>query len=122
MFPAAKKNAKLYCELLKDRDGISFTEYSDDHSYFLFQIILDKLIDRDKVLLGLKENGIGVSIHYATPVPLMSYYKNKYGYKKEDFLNAVHYGNQSISLPVHAKLTESDIEYICQTLLKVMEN
>jgi dTDP-4-amino-4,6-dideoxygalactose transaminase len=117
-----RKNAKLYCELLKNRNGISFTEYSDDHSYFLFQIILDKSIDRDRILLGLKENGIGVSIHYATPVPLMSYYKNKYGYQIKDFPNAVHYGNQSISLPVHAKLTESDIQYICQTLLKIMEN
>ena len=117
-----RKNAKLYCEILNNNDGILFTEYSDNHSYFLFQVILNKYIDRDKVLIGLKENGIGVSIHYATPVPLMSYYKNKYGYKDKDFPNAVHYGNQSISLPVHAKLTESDIEYICQTLLKVMEN
>ena len=117
-----RKNAKLYCKILKEINEISFTEYSDDHSYFLFQIILDKPIDRDRILMGLKENGVGVSIHYATPVPLMSYYKNKYGYKDKDFPNAVHYGNQSISLPVHAKLTESDIEYICQTLLKVMEN
>ena len=38
------------------------------------------------MLLELKK-GIGVSIHYATPVPLMYYYKNKYGYKKDDFLN-----------------------------------
>jgi len=117
-----RKNAKLYCEILNNNNGILFTEYSDNHSYFLFQVILNKYIDRDKVLIGLKENGIGVSIHYATPVPLMSYYKNKYGYKDKDFPNAVLYGNQSISLPVHAKLTESDIEYICQTLLKVMEN
>ena len=115
-----RKNARLYCEFLKNIDGISFTKYSDDNSYFLFQIILDKLINRDKVLLGLKENGIGVSIHYATPVPLMSYYKNKYGYIAEDFPNAVHYGNQSISLPVHSKLEFSDIKYVTKTLIKIL--
>ena len=115
-----RKNAILYCELLKNRNDISFTNYSDDHSYFLFQIILANSVDRDKVVMGLKENGIGVSIHYATPVPLMSYYKNKYGHSSEDFKNAVKYGNQSISLPVHAMLTEKDIKHICSTLLKLL--
>jgi len=118
-----QKNAKLYCEMLKDKKKISFAEYSDNHSYFLFQIILDKSINRDKVLIGLKENEIGVSIHYATPVPLMSYYKNKYGYDDAcDFPNATHYGNQSISLPVHSKLEADDIEYICNNLITIMEN
>ena len=107
---------------MKNRNDISFTEYSHDHSYFLFQIILNNSVDRDKVLLGLKENGIGVSIHYATPVPLMSYYKNKYGYIAEDFPNAVNYGNQSISLPVHSKLEYSDIKYVTKTLIKILEN
>ncbi len=117
-----KKNAKLYCTLLKDTNGISFTDYFDDHSYFLFQIVLDQSINRDKVLVDLKENGIGVSIHYATPVPLMSYYKNKYDNKASDYPNAVQYGNQSISLPVHSKLKDSDIEYVCQTLFKILED
>jgi len=36
-----RKNARKYCELLKNRDEISSTEYSDENSYFLFQIILD---------------------------------------------------------------------------------
>ena len=72
--------------------------------------------------MGLKENGIGVSIHYATPVPLMSYYKSKYGYKKEDFPSAIHYGDQNISLPVHAMLSDEDVEYICGTLTKILEN
>ncbi len=117
-----RKNAKLYCEILQNRNEISFTEYSDNHSYFLFQVILNKSINRDKILVGLKENGIGVSIHYATPVPLMSYYKNKYAYTVGDFPHAVHYGNQSISLPVHSKLEGIHIEYICQNLITIMEN
>ena len=115
-----RKNAKLYSELLKNRNDISFIDYSDDNSYFLFQIILDNSIDRDKIVMGLKENGIGVSVHNATPVPLMSYYKNKYGYISENFPNAVKYGNQSISLPVHAMLSSDDIEYICSILFKLL--
>ena len=115
-----KKNAKLFCENLKNVKGISFLDYSESSSYFLFQIILDENINRDNVLFALKDNGIGVSIHYATPVPLMSYYKEKYGFKTNDFPNAAKFGNQSISLPVHSNLNESDITYICETLSKYL--
>ena len=117
-----RKNAKLYCELLKNRDDISFSKYSDNNSYFLFQIIFEQSINRDKILLGLKENGIGVSIHYATPVPLMSYYKKKYGYQISDFPNSVSYGSQSLSLPVHAMLSDDDVKYVCNTLIKILED
>jgi len=116
-----RMNADLYCNLLKNEEKIVFTQYDDDCSYFLFQIILDKLVDRDKTLLSLKENGIGVSIHYATPVPLMSYYKNKYGYKTEEFPNAVNFANQSISLPVHSKLENTHVQFVCEELIKTVE-
>ena len=118
---ARQANAKYYAELLNNIDGLSYVEYSINHSYFLFQIILDKSIDRDLVLMGLKENNIGVSIHYATPVPFMSYYRNKYNYNPNLYPNAIDYGNQSISLPVHSKLSKSDIEYVCLTLSKLIK-
>ena len=116
-----RANAQLYCKLLEDVEEVNFVEYTDKHSYFLFQIILNEDICRDEILLGLKDRGIGVSIHYATPVPLMSYYKIKYGYQIEDFPNAVHYGDQSISLPVHAMLSEEDIEHVCNTIIRLLE-
>ena len=117
---ARRNNAKLYCEKLKNIDQISFLNYSDENSYFLFQILLDKSINRDEVLMELKNNGIGISIHYATPVPLMSYYKEKYNFSSEDFPNAVKYGNQSISLPIHSNLVQDDIEYVCTVLINYL--
>jgi dTDP-4-amino-4,6-dideoxygalactose transaminase len=116
-----RRNAQNYCELLSNTETISFTHYSEENSYFLFQIILNESIDRDKVIMSLKENGIGVSIHYATPVPLMSYYKEKYGFQSDDYPNALSYGNQNISLPVHMKLSDSDIKYVCNILLGITE-
>ena len=111
-----QKNGKYFAKLLADTEAIDFPEYSDDNSYFLFQVILNEQIDRDTILLKLKEKGIGVSIHYATPVPLMSYYRIKYGFEEKDYPNAVKYGNQSISLPVHSKINYNDIEYICSSI------
>ena len=63
-----------------------------------------------------------MSIHYATPVPLMYYYKNKYGYKKDDFLNAEIYSNSNISLPVYSNLSKSDINYICKTIKIILKD
>ena len=40
--------------------------YSSTSSFFVFQIFCK---NRDKILKKLKENKIGVSVHYAKPLP-----------------------------------------------------
>ena len=111
-----KSNAKEYVNRLSRIAGVRFLDYEEGGSYFLFQIILDDRYDRNNVVKKLKDNGIGVSIHYATPVPLMSYYRVRYGYSEKEYPGAVQYGKQSLSLPVHSKLLETDIEHVCNTL------
>ena len=46
----------------------------------------------------------------------MSYYKAKYGFSLDQYPNSVEYGNQSISLPVHPKLSGEDIKFICHKI------
>jgi len=116
-----QRNAKIYSDFFSSNEYLNFTPYTTDNSYFLFQVLLDDKVDRDTVIRSLKKKGIGVSIHYATPVPLMSYYKNKYNYNSTDFPKAVKYANTSISLPVHSKLIDSDLEYVSTTLLKLLQ-
>jgi len=111
-----KQIGRLYTELLSGVEEVTIPDFNNDNSYFIFQLIFNKDIDRDNVLIKLKDKGMGVSIHYATPVPLMSYYKNKYEYKASDFPNAVYYGNQSISLPTHNKINEEDVVSIVKTI------
>ena len=82
----------------------------------LFQVIIKEPLDRDEMIVRLKDNGVGLSIHYATPVPLMTYYRDKYSYTADDFPNAVRYGSRSISLPVHQKVTGDDIRFIVETM------
>jgi dTDP-4-amino-4,6-dideoxygalactose transaminase len=113
-------NARHYCEVLRKISGLNFPDFNDDCSYFLFPIVVDEKINRDNLLIGLKEHGIGLSIHYATPVPLMSYYRERYGYERKDFPNAVNYGSSNISLPVHPKITSEDIDYIAKTIEELL--
>lgn len=58
----------------------------------------------------LRENGIGVNVHYI-PIHLQPYYK-KIGFKKGDFPNSESYYEQALSLPIHPKLTIDDLDFI----------
>jgi len=117
-----KRNAKIYSSILHKNQNILFPKFIDDCSYFLFQILVSENVDRDLVMLELIKKKIGVSIHYATPVPYMTYYKQKYGFRKNQYRNAEYFGMKNISLPVHSNLKQSDIEYVCFNLQKILEN
>lgn len=117
-----KKNAKMYYELFgKLSEHIKLTPFSEDNSFFLFQIFVDSLEIRNELVKYLKENNIGCSIHYATPVPMMSYYASKYGYKDSDFPNAKQYADRNISLPIHPFLTNEDIKSIFSAIKFFLE-
>ena len=117
-----KRNAKIYSSILDKNQNILFPKFINDCSYFLFQILVSENVDRDLVMLELIKKKIGVSIHYATPVPYMTYYKQKYGFRKNQYRNAEYFGMKNISLPVHSNLKQSDIEYVCFNLQKILEN
>lgn len=111
-------NAKKYIKIFENTKKIKVQKFSKDHSYFIFQIFLRSQKIRDGILKEFKKNNIGSSIHYATPVPLMSYYKNKYSLKKKDFPNAEKYGKTSISLPVHPFINDKMIKTINSIIQK----
>ena len=111
-----KENVKEYIKHLNFNKEIIFQKFEKNHSYFIFQIFLKSKIKRDNLILHLKKKKIGTSIHYATAVPFMSYYKKKYKIKNKSFQNAKIYGDCGISLPVHQKISKKMIKYVCETI------
>ena len=57
-------------------------------SYYALTVILDEGLERNKMIAKLKKKGIGTSIYYPHPIPMLNYYKKKYGYKNKEFPNA----------------------------------
>ena len=53
--------------------------------------------------------GIGVGVHYLS-LPEHPYYQQNFGWKPEDYPNAMRFGRQILSLPISAKLTTQDLE------------
>ena len=93
-------------------------------SYYCLSIILNNKFKnkRLKLINFLKQNGIGTSVYYPVPVPLMSYYKKKYNYKKNDFLNANKISENSIAFPIAPHISLSDIDYMYNKLNLFFKN
>lgn len=87
------------------------------HSWHLFAIRV-KNRNRKEVFEYLKENGIGVQVHYI-PVYQHSYYQ-KIGYKNILLKNTENYYNTCISLPIYPALTKKQLNYVVSKLISVV--
>lgn len=67
---------------------------------------------RNGLIVRLAEQGIATNVHYK-PLPMMTAYKNL-GFRIEDYPNAYRQYQNEITLPLHTKLTDEEINYIIQ--------
>ena len=114
-----KEIGKRYIKNFSKTNKVKYVKYSENCSYFVFQIFLK---NRDKTLKMLKKNKIGVSVHYSRQLPEMYYYKNKYKLKKGNFPNSNLYANTNISLPIYPKLSTEKIDLISKKIIKFVEH
>ena len=108
---ARSRNDRIIRNGLSDLDGLHIPPESQgkaQSAHYCINVILpaERTGDRDAIMDGLKEDGIGFSLHYPGPVPLFTYYSQKYGYKAGDFPNAEWMADGAISLPVGPHLGE----------------
>ncbi|MBH67600.1 MAG: cell wall biogenesis protein [Rhodospirillaceae bacterium] len=87
-------------------------------SYYCLNAILpaDASLNRDKIVQELTAQNIGSSVHYPGPIPLMTYYREKYDYKPGQFQTAEWLANQTISLPVAPHVPDGFEEHIAATM------
>lgn len=75
--------------------------------------------ERNEIIIKMAEDEIATNVHYK-PLPMFTAYKNL-GFDIKDYTNAyAQYANE-ITLPLHTLLSDEDIEYICGSLKKVMD-
>lgn len=89
------------------------------HAYHLYTLLIDPEktgISRDQFLERMTYNNIGVGVHYMS-IPEHPYYQKNYGWKPEDYPNAMRVGRQTVSLPLSPKLSEKDIEDVISAVL-----
>jgi len=93
----------------------------ENHSWHLFPITIrpEAPISRNEFIIQMEQAGIGTSVHYK-PLHRMTYYKETYALKPEDFPNTERIWNGTVSLPIFPDLTNRELKYICQTIKRIL--
>ena len=93
--------------------------YSALHLYPI-QIDLDKKSkSRRQIFNELRENGIGVNVHYI-PIHTQPYYQ-QLGFKEGDFPNSEYYYSRAISIPLFHAMTLNQQDAVCDALKSVLQ-
>ena len=76
--------------------------------------------ERRAVIIEMAKRGIACNVHYK-PLPMMTAYK-ALGFDIKDYPNAYHLFENEITLPLHTKLTDEDVEYVISNFVEIVKN
>ena len=116
--------AQFYYDQLDDIASIDLPVCKtpmEDHAWHLFWIVLNdqSRISRDSFIEKMSAAGIGTSVHYR-PLHRMTYYRDRYGLRPEDFPNAERHWRGAVSLPIYPSLKDEELGYICREIRKIL--
>lgn len=74
---------------------------------------------RREIIIKLAERGVNTNVHYK-PLPMMTAYK-ALGWDIKDFPNAYNYYENLITLPLHTKMSDEDVEYVIVNFRDVVQ-
>jgi dTDP-4-amino-4,6-dideoxygalactose transaminase len=119
---ARRKNANRLTKMLRSVRRLQLPEEPRGfrHGWYLYTVRLKHAsgVERDAMVKKLRQKGIGATVYYHTPIHMMPYYKR---FGEVRLPEAEKAGEQVFSLPVHPAVTEKQIEYIGETMAKLLE-
>ncbi|MHC4080524.1 MAG: DegT/DnrJ/EryC1/StrS family aminotransferase [Planctomycetota bacterium] len=87
-------------------------------SWFVYVVRLSDRFtedDRDFIINGLRRHDVGAS-NYFPPIPLLPYYRQRFGHKPGDFPVAESVSHRTVALPFFTRLNDREVDLICQTV------
>jgi dTDP-4-amino-4,6-dideoxygalactose transaminase len=76
-------------------------------------------LSRDAFMSALHKRGIGTGVHYRS-LHLHTYYKERFGFREEDFPEASWVSHRTVSLPLSAKLTDDEVERTIKNVTELL--
>lgn len=107
------------CDELGVKHLVHYTENSTSSGHLYLTRIpgaTDEI--RREIIIKLAERGVNTNVHYK-PLPMMTAYKEM-GWDIKDFPNAYDYYANLITLPLHTKLTDEDVDYVISNFKEVV--
>lgn len=97
--------------------------YSNDHCssghLYMLRVMDASLEQRNEIIVKMAERGIATNVHYK-PLPMMTAYK-ALGFDIKDFPYAYEQYHNEVTLPLHTRLTDDDVEYILSNFIEIIE-
>ena len=94
--------------------------HCSSHHLYLVRLICKTREDANKVIEQMAERGIACNVHYK-PLPMMTAYK-ALGFDIKDYPNAFHLFENEVTLPLHTKLTDEDVEYVITNFVEIVKS
>lgn len=94
-----------------------------EHAWHLYVLRLRPealKIGRDQFIEELKARNIGASVHFI-PIHLHPYYRQKYGYRPQDFPVAYSNYQRILSLPLSPRLTDQDVADVVEAVMDIIQ-
>jgi len=92
------------------------------HALHLYTILIDEQrcgISRDGFLDAMTAQNIGIGVHYLS-IPEHPYYQQTFRWQPEDYPHAMRIGRQTVSLPLSAKLSDSDYKSVISAVRSII--
>lgn len=94
-------------------------EYQSSGHLYITRVPNITTAERQTIIEQMAERGIATNVHYK-PLPMMTAYKNM-GFNINNYPNAyTHFANE-ITLPLHTRLTDEEIEYIIGNYIEIVK-
>lgn len=114
----------VYDNALKDLPVAVLNHYGEDFAgsghLYITRLLGRTDQERRDVIVKMAERGIACNVHYK-PLPMMTAYK-ALGFDIKDFPNAYHLFENEVTLPLHTKLTDEDVEYVINNFVDIVKN
>lgn len=94
-------------------------DWCSSHHLYLVRLLGKSVEERNEVIVKMAERGIACNVHYK-PLPMMTAYK-VLGFDISDFPNAYHLYENEVTLPLHTKLSNEDVDYIIENFIDIIK-
>jgi dTDP-4-amino-4,6-dideoxygalactose transaminase len=116
-----RKLVDIYRKELQVCEGISipFLTFKGNASCHLFPILVTPPVDRNSLMVRLKDFGIQTSVHYP-PIHLFSFYRKRFGFKIGMLPKTEDVSRREVTLPLHPRMNEKDVKWIAKKVRAVI--